>query len=464
MNRRWQICLAVGGALTLGVLPRTATAQGFSVNEHSACATARGGTAVASPCPDGSAMVYNPAGLTQLKKGETIIAAGVQLIMPRGGFTDDNSQLQSNLEDHTYPVPTIYLARGFTDKLSAGVGLFAPYGLSTEWPTTSEGRFLGYKSVIKNFYIQPTVAYNIHPKIQIGAGLDINISSVQLEQHLDLSSQNLPAPAPPGLTFGTIGIPYGTDFADVNLQGNGTSVGGHFGVIVKPMDQISFGVRYLTQQTVNYNSGTVDITQIATGLLLPASLTFPGGPTLPKGTPIDLVLGQTVFTTGPLIDQSASTQITNPSQWTFGVSFDPTTKFKVLFDVTLTQWSSFDTLTFKFDSLPTQNLPEDYNNVAAYRVGAQYAISQKVDARVGFIDHEGAAPAQTVTPNLPEGARTEFTAGLGFQFSKDFHLDLSYMYINQADRRGRTVSNPAVTNGLYNFSANLFGASLAFSF
>jgi long-chain fatty acid transport protein len=460
MNRRWQVCLAVGGALALGVLPRPATAQGFSVNEHSACATARGGTAVASPCPDGSAMVYNPAGLTQLKKGENIIAAGVTLIMPRGGFTDDNTQLQSDLEDHTYPAPTLYLARGFTDKLSAGVGLFAPYGLATQWPTTSEGRFLGYKSSIKNFYIQPTVAYNINPKIQVGAGLDINISSVQLRQHLDLSSQDLPDPAPPGLTFGGLGIPYGTDFADVNLQANATSVGGHFGVIVKPMDQISFGVRYLTQQTVNYNSGTVEFSQIATGIILP-----PGNPfTLPGGTPLDLVLSQ-LFTAGPLVNQGTTTSITLPSQWTFGVSFDPTPKFKVLFDVTLSQWTSFDTLSLAFDSTAlNQNLPEDFQNVAAYRVGAQYAISSKVDARVGFIDHEAAAPAQTVTPNLPEGARTEFTGGLGFQFSKDFHLDLSYMYINQADRRGRTVSDPAVTNGLYNFSANLFGASLAFSF
>jgi len=431
------------------------------VNEHSACATARGGTAVASPCPDGSAMVYNPAGLTQLKKGQNIIAAGAQFIMPRGGFTDDNTQLQSNLEDHTYPVPTLYLARGFTDKLSAGVGMFAPYGLATEWPTTSQGRFLGYKSVIKNYYIQPTVAYTISPKIQLGAGLDINISSVELAQHLDLSAQPIP-----GLpyTFGSIGIPYGTDFANVDLKGNGTSVGGHFGVIVKPMDQISLGVRYMTQQTVNYNSGTVDISQIQTGILLPADFTFPGGPTLPAGTPIDLVLYQLAFANGPLVNQGATTSITVPSQWTFGVSFDPTPKFKVLFDVTLTQWSSFDTLSISFDSLPTENLPENYQNVAAYRVGAQYSISPKVDARVGFIDHEAAAPAQTVTPNLPEGARTEFTAGLGFQFSKDFHLDLSYMYINQADRRGRTVSDPTVTNGLYNFSANLFGASLAFSF
>jgi long-chain fatty acid transport protein len=226
------------------------------------------------------------------------------------------------------------------------------------------------------------------------------------------------------------------------------------------MDQISFGVRYLTQQTVNYNGGTVDFSQIATGIILP-----PGNPfTLPAGTPLDLVLGQ-LFTVGPLIDQGATTSITVPSQWTFGVTFDPTTKFKVLFDVTLTQWSSFDTLSLAFDTTAlNQNLPEDYQDVAAYRIGAQYSISPKIDARVGFIDHEAAAPAQTVTPNLPEGARTEFTAGLGWQVSKSFHLDLAYMYINQADRRGRTVSNPAVTNGLYNFSANLFGASLAFAF
>jgi len=321
MNRRWQIGLAIGGALALGALPQPAAAQGFSVNEHSACATARGGTAVASPCPDGSAMVYNPAGLTQLKKGQNIIAVGVQLIMPTGGFTNDNTLLQSNLENHTYPVPTLYLARGFTDKLSAGIGMFAPYGLTTEWPTTSEGRFLGYKSVIKNYYIQPTVAYNINPKIQIGAGLDINISSVQLEQHLDLSA--LPIPGLP-ITFGSIGIPHGTDFADVNLQGNGTSVGGHFGVIVKPMKEISLGVRYLTKQTVNYNSGTVDITQIQTGLLLPATLQFPGAPNpIPAGTPIDALLYQLAFANGPLVDQGATTSITNPSQWTFGVAFDP---------------------------------------------------------------------------------------------------------------------------------------------
>ena len=194
-------------------------------------------------------------------------------------------------------MPTLYLAHGFTDKLAAGVGLYAPYGLATEWSPTSEGRFLGYKSVIKNYYIQPTVAYKISPKIQIGAGLDINISSVQLEQHLDLSSQPVPGPCL-GVTFGSIGIPYGTDFANVNLQANGTSVGGHFGVIVKPMDQISLGVRYLTQQTVNYSGGTVDFTQIADQHPPARPVHIPGGPTLPAGTPIDLVLYQLAFATG----------------------------------------------------------------------------------------------------------------------------------------------------------------------
>ena len=52
----------------------------------------------------------------------------------------------------------------------------------------------------------------------------------------------------------------------------------------------------------------------------------------------------------------------------------------------------------------------------------------------------------------------------------DLHVDLAYQYIDQADRRGRTtdggLSQPtsAVNNGLYNFRAHLFGATLTWAF
>ena len=49
-------------------------------------------------------------------------------------------------------------------------------------------------------------------------------------------------------------------------------------------------------------------------------------------------------------------------------------------------------------------------------------------------------------------------------------LDLAYQYIDQADREGRTgdggLEEPttAVNNGVYQFSAHLFGLTLSYTF
>jgi long-subunit fatty acid transport protein len=90
--------------------------------------------------------------------------------------------------------------------------------------------------------------------------------------------------------------------------------------------------------------------------------------------------------------------------------------------------------------------------------------------RGGYLWHQGAAPPQTVTPLLPEGARNEVTAGFSMKMGKQLTADVAYQYIRQDDRRGRTRETPnlvptvALNNGLYTFSAHLFGVSLAFTF
>ena len=97
-------------------------------------------------------------------------------------------------------------------------------------------------------------------------------------------------------------------------------------------------------------------------------------------------------------------------------------------------------------------------------------VNDKYTARIGFLSHGAAAPDQTVTPNLPEGPRTEYTAGLGGDLSPKIHVDVAYQYIDQADRRGRTtdgglaVPTVAVNNGLYTFHASLIGATLTYKF
>ena len=91
-------------------------------------------------------------------------------------------------------------------------------------------------------------------------------------------------------------------------------------------------------------------------------------------------------------------------------------------------------------------------------------LNSSTTLRAGYLFHHAASPKETVTPNLPEGKRTEFTAGFGTRLGGKARVDLAYQYIDQADRRGRIVPNPAITNGVYAFHAHLFGATFSYAF
>jgi long-chain fatty acid transport protein len=450
--QRFHVWLAVGGLAALAGVPGALVAQGYAVNEHGTCAMARGGTATASPCADGSAIFYNPAGLAGLGKGRGIITVGATGILATGGFENDLGP-KDDLHKKVIPVPHVYAGYGISDKLGAGIGLFAPYGLETNWDTDAQGRFLGYRSVIRNIYIQPTLAFRVHPRVDFGAGFDYNFSHVQLRQHLDLSSQSVP----PGLfpanvqTFADVGILSGTDFADANLQGNGHSVGYHLGLIVRPVDRLSLGVRYLSRQHSKIKNATAEFKQIDTNILL-------------GGLPLDAQLAPQFGVGAPLGKQDASTALRLPEQLSFGAAVDVTTKFRALVDVVTTNWTVFDTLAITLDQAGVIRLPQDDKRTWAFRLGGEYAVSPSTTLRAGYIRHGAAAPDQTVVPNLPEGPRAEFTGGLGTKLGQHVQLALAYQYIKQQERRGRIVSDPTVTNGLFTFNAHLFGATFTYSF
>lgn len=413
---------------------------------------ARAGTATASPCADGSTMFYNPAGLAGLGKGHGLFSIGGTGILATGGFENDLGP-KDDLSKKLIPVPHVYAAYGLSDRIGIGVGLFAPYGLETNWDENGQARFRGYKSVIRNVYIQPTVSVRIHPRVDFGAGFDYNFSHVQLRQHLDLSEQAVPAGLfPPNVqTFADVGILSGTDFADANLHGNGHSVGYHLGILVRPVDRVSLGVRYLSRQLAKINGATAEFTQINTGILL-------------GGLPLDQQLAAQFSGSGTLAQQSAKTWLRLPEQLSFGAAVDVTSKFKALVDVVTTNWTVFDTLQLNLSRAGIIDLPQENDRTWAFRLGGEYAVSPSTTLRAGYINHGAAAPDQNVVPNLPEGPRAEFTGGFGTKLGQKLQVNVAYQYIKQQERRGRIVSDPSVTNGLFTFNAHLFGATFTYTF
>jgi long-chain fatty acid transport protein len=438
-----------------------ARAQGFGLYEQGTCAMGRAGAGVASPCDDGSSVFFNPAGLALDPK--TVVSAEITGVAPRGTFTDSTTGQVSSLNNRTFPVPTAYFATPMGSRAVVGIGVFAPYGLTTDWPTTSEGRFLGYYSSVKSIYVQPTVAVRLSDRVSVGAGLDVTRTSLELKKRVDLATLAIPGAG--GLTFSALGVAKGTDFADVDLTGSGTQVGGHFGVIIKANDRLSLGARYLVRQRVSATNGQVATTQIVTNRVLPAALS----PSLPAGTPIDLLVASAFNAGGLLSAQTATTSLPLPDQLVLGVAVKASKNLTLMGDYQYTHWSLFDNLTITNQFAPTTILVESYRDTHGIRIGADYSFGRAV-LRAGFDGHTASAPDQTVTPLLPEGSRKELAGGVSVRLKPNFGVEVAYMYLSQGDRSGRTtdgglaVPTTAVNNGTYRYHGNLFSGGIVIHF
>lgn len=433
-------------------VPAVLAAQGFAVNELGICTMGRAGVSAAIPCPDGSAIWFNPAGLTTLT-GTHISVSGT-LIRPFGGFTEDVSGIKTDMPSQSYLVPSGYVTRRLGQRLTAGIGVFAPYGLGTKWPTTFIGRFDGYHTSIKSIYIQPTVAYQVTPRLSLGLGVAYIHSNIELQQRVDLSQQTVTGQP---FTFAALGIPTYTDFADATLKATGTGIAFNGGITFKVNDQLTVGGHFITRKTIKY-TGTVAFNQILTNLVLP-----PGNPITGTTLPVDALVGPEFVPGGPLSAGAASTAITMPDQGTIGFAYKVRPQWTFMAEYQQIVWGWFNSLTIDFANPLTldRTLYEGYRDSHAIRTGLEY-VRAKSTFRLGYLYHTAAAPVQTVTPLLPEGPRNEFTIGYGADLTGGLHVDLAYQFIKQQDRRGRAYTS--FNNGLYQFGANLFGAGLSYTF
>jgi long-chain fatty acid transport protein len=443
--------------------PVDGMAQGFGVFEQSGCVQGRAGATVAKSCSDGSGMFFNPAGIAGLP-GWTI-SGGLTTVTANGSWNGDNGHT-SDLANDTIPLPHIYVNYG-AEKLAFGVGMYVPYGLKTQWPLDFEGRFYSYDSGLHSVYIQPTVAYKPNENFSIGGGLVIVQGSVELRRRLDLAE--LAVTGTP-FTFGQIGIPPMTDFADLELDADGASgVGANLGFQAKLHERFSIGARYMTEIKLDFE-GEARFEQIETGILLP-----PGNPLgMPPGTPLDMVLtGSGLFDGGPLTTQPANTTLDMPAQFVVGIHTLATEKLGLFFDYQWTGWSTFDEIVLDFTNptTPQEIIVQNYENTSGIRFGVEYEASEKFVLQGGYIYNQAAAPDETVTPLLPEASRNNLTLGVGLRPSPAFELWVSYQRLLQKDRDGRIVAPPPgqppttdLNSGVFSFDGHLFGITASVHF
>jgi long-chain fatty acid transport protein len=453
--------------LALLALPAAAGAQAFGLNEIGSCAIARGFAATASPCDDGSSIYWNPGAMPRTR-GWTA-SGGVTAIAISGDFIQDTTLTTFKADVPTAYVPHLFVNYRGAGKLAYGLGVYVPYGLTSQWPSDFPGRFAAQKASLKSVYVQPNLTYQITPNWSIGGGPVFGHSTVELIQAVDLSTVPTSAGGP---TFGQLGVPKRTEFAQASLNGSANAFGVDLGIHGQITPAWEMGLRFLSQLTFRYDNADATFVPVPTGVntVTPLNSPFP----VPPGTPFDLLVASQ-FTTGALQPQKVSTQIQHPAQIQAGFAYTGYPNTTISAEYAYVGWKSFKALPVTFSgsspatTAPSKVLIEEYNNTSSIRLGVDHRLVSGIALRAGLTAATAAAPDQTVTPLLPEQDRSLAMLGVGLPFAGRFALDATYARLFTPGRRGRlderapgstTAQAIALSEGSYALSANIFSISL----
>jgi long-chain fatty acid transport protein len=447
--------------LTIGLLavPAGARAQAFGLNEIGTCAISRAFANTSAPCDDASTIYWNPGAISKTR-GLSVLA-GAAVIPLKGDFTQDTTFQRYDADIPTAVVPHVFANYRTSGRLAFGVGVYVPYGLTSQWRDDFPGRFAAQKASLQSIYFQPNVAFQFTEGWSVGIGPVIGRSSVELVQAIDLSQQRTSANGP---TFGQLGIPKRTEFARATLKGDAMGYGVNVGFHGRLTPTWEVGGRFLSQVDFKYDDADATFEARPTGLTLAANNPL----NAPAGTPVDALLSGQFTGTGALTAQKVQTRIMHPAQVQVGFGYTGFPNTTLTVDYAWVGWRSFKELPVDFQGGATDRvLLENYNNTSSLRIGGDYRFTNGAAVRAGFAAAASAAPDVTVTPLLPEQDRSYGSIGGEYPITSRISVDGAYMRIHTPGRRGRldertSASQTAeqLNNGSYSLRANIFSLSL----
>jgi len=298
------------------------SAGGLSTPGQGARALSMAGayTAVAD---DGSAVFYNPAGVSQIDG--TTIEGGVAVVAPQlryrppGGATEESTK--------GAVAPALFITRRLTDRFSAGIGLYAPYARDAAFANDLANGFPSQRSKIVRTDLGAVVSYRTSDTFSIGGGLIVGYSELD---------RSIAVPTGPG------------SYLRINDNMDGVGVGGIVGVLWKISDRLKAGATYRTEMSIDH-----------------------------KGDRIIVGAGTS----------NARAKVRYPASFALGIAFTPSYDLTLALDADWTGWSSMDQVTTRTAAGSTTTplnardtwairIGGEYRLPAGWAVRAGYAYSQ----------------------------------------------------------------------------------------
>ena len=348
-------------------------------------------TAVAD---DGSAVYYNPAGISQIDG--TTLEASVALVSPQISYTPPGGATETSTKRAV--APSFFMTHRLTDRLSGGLGLYAPYARDAAFADDPANGFPYQRSKMTRTDLSGVISYKMSNAFSVGGGLIIGRSQIDLSM-----------PAGPALR--------------IYDKMDGVGFGGIAGILWKFSSRLKAGITYRTAMSVDHHGSRI------------------------------------ILAGGGATASDAAAEIRYPASAGLGIAFTPSENLTLALDADWYGWSSMDQVTTRVDAQPDSTTQLNARDSKDIRIGGEYRLPAGWAVRAGYAYTQGAFPSTTIIPAQPDADGHEIDLGVGKKIGH-WRVDVAYQHAVTLGQYAPANFNGY--NGQYDISQHLFGLTVAY--
>ena len=402
-------------ACLLAAFSGTVAAAGFQLWEQNASGIGTAYAGSAASADNASTVFFNPAGMTQLSGVRASV--GISAVGPSFEFHDRGSSgtdLLIGLSGSDggnaggwSAVPNAYLTWQLSPQWFVGLGISAPFGLSTDYDDGWIGRFHSLKADIRTVNLNPSVAFKVNDKVSLGFGVNY--------QKIDAKLTNLTH----------IFVPVSSELKD-----NNTTWGWNAGALFTLSPAMRVGISY--RSAVHY---TVDGDQSVGALKIPAQ-----------------------------------TKVELPDTFVLSVWQQVSDRWEAMGDLSYTNWSVFDRadIVRKSNGSLLGSESFDYRDSWRFAWGAAYKASEAWKIKFGIAYDRTPTTNSDRSARVPDNDRVWLSIGGQWKPTRDSAVDFGYAYLYLRDpsiNQTKTLpTGTATLRGRYDDSGHVLGVQYSQGF
>ncbi len=422
----------------------------YSNQVPSARALSRANSMVAT-VDDATAVTFNAARLPAVPANNLSIGLTFQDIKTKyEGFNGVNDKTDNDLAI----TPNFHYSSKFnTDKWGFGLGINAPWGLATNWKTSSPLAYQATETNLSVININPAVGYQITDSFSIGAGLDYYwVNDVTMKKQIygpglvqSIDDNDL-------LGGGEAAATGSEPDNQQKLTGDGSELGWDLSLAYNIQQKHFFGIIFRRGAGVDVD-GEVEMNNLTSN-----SSTLFGGSTYKT---------------------DAKSVVYVPNQLMMGYGLKVSDKWMVEADAEWQEWSASKEQKVDFAETDAARLailndgnpaPKNWEDVWSFGIGTEYLLNSKWALRGGYSYLNRAVPEDTFEPGLPDVAVHIISMGAGYNVTENLALDAGIQLFRTYKRSiSNTYGDTSDPNGIgvdgkYQSTGGYYGLNMRYTF